>query len=774
MTDAKDENPKRRLHAKYTAEIELYDRETSKWIRRAKKIVGKIYKDQDNDGDTYRRVRYNIAWSNVQTLMPALYARDPKPEVERRFKDADELGRVASDVLERCVSYQIAQSSFGDVMRQCVQDRLLPGRGSLWIRYLPTIEPQEQDEPAVDADDDTAEPPEKVTDERVVAEYTYWEDYGHNVCRTEAEVWLKWRRVFMTRAQLVKRFGEDLGNKVPLDFSPKSLKDENLASDLRKAAIYELWDSVDGTVSFLSKAHPEILESKPPALDLTSFWPTVKPLYATLTNDSLIPVPDYALYQSQAMELEDLTARIHGIQKALKVVGVYDASAQGLARMLNEGVENTMVPVDKWAMFAEKGGISGAMQLFPVKEIADTLMSLYQARDQIKQDLYEITGIADIIRGNSEPNETATAQQIKGRFAVLRLVDSQTDVQRFARDTIRVFAEIIAENFQPETIKQTSGVKLLTRDEKELVQNQMALMQQAPAQPGAPPPQIPKELTDLMKLPAWEDVLELLKNEVLRNFRIDVETDSTVRTDEDADKASRVEFLTASSQFLEQAAMAGQQSPELLPLLGEMYRFAARGFRAAKSLEPVIDDTMKKLADAAQQPRPDPEQQKLQAESQLEQQKMQMQGQLKQQEMQLQAARDQAAQEAQSRDAAVQAQLEAQKDQLQREHEAQLEALKMQWQAQISAATQQKDGEIKVLLEQIRAQSAQQLEHIKQGYAAAAAEPEKKAAESQTKSHEAITGAVAALTDVVAKLHDQMAKPRKVTRDANGLIQSIQ
>jgi hypothetical protein len=49
-------------------------------------------------------------------------------------------------------------------------------------------------------------------------------------------------------------------------------------------------------------------------------------LFATLTTDSLIPVPDFTLYQDQAETLDVLATRIDGLVRALQVRGVYDAS----------------------------------------------------------------------------------------------------------------------------------------------------------------------------------------------------------------------------------------------------------------------------------------------------------------------------------------------------------------------------------------------------------------------------------------------------------------
>jgi len=88
-----------------------------------------------------------------------------------------------------------------------------------------------------------------------------------------------------------------------------------------------------------------------------------------------------------------------------------------LQRLLTEGDNNTLIPVDKWMAFSEKGGLQGSIQLLPLEVIAATLINLYTAHKNVTDQIYEITGISDIIRGQTSASETATAQQIKGQYA---------------------------------------------------------------------------------------------------------------------------------------------------------------------------------------------------------------------------------------------------------------------------------------------------------------------------------------------------------------------
>src|SRR5579872_7078785 len=124
--------------SRYVEEIELYDKETQKWDRQSKRIIKRYRDDRGGDGTIESQERrFNVLWSNTQNLLPALYARNPKPDIQRRFKDADPIGRVTSDVLERCITYFCDTDHFASCNRQCTLDYLLPGRGTLWVRYVP-------------------------------------------------------------------------------------------------------------------------------------------------------------------------------------------------------------------------------------------------------------------------------------------------------------------------------------------------------------------------------------------------------------------------------------------------------------------------------------------------------------------------------------------------------------------------------------------------------------------------------------------------------------
>lgn len=644
--------------------IATYDKEFNKWEKRVEKIIRR-YRDEPQNSRGYNLAKFNILWSNVQTAIPAVYSRLPQPDVSRRFKDNDPVGRVAALILERALSYELDHyPDYRASMEQCVQDRFLGGRGISWVRYEPHTKMIDSPEDGFqvtedtdEAEDDTPEQIEVIEYECSPCDYVHWKDFGHTVARTWEEVTAVWRKVYMSRQALVERFGEEIGNKVPLDTKPDEMKKSAGDGDMYEALIYEIWDKSSNKAYWLSKSLGQIIDEKEDPLELENFWPCPRPLFATLTNESLIPTPDFALYQDQANTLDVIADRIEGLIKALQVKGAYDASQPELARIFTEGESGTMIPVKNWAAFSEKNGLQGSMSLVELRPIYEALSALYQAAEVQKAQIYEITGLSDIIRGQSDPRETAEAQKMKGNFGSMRLRAMQMKVAQFATELLQIKSQIICKHYQPETIIKIGGAAELSETDQKLV------------------PQ----------------AIQLLKSADTASFRIDIAADSMVQMDEVQEKADRVEFLQAAASFFKEALPVGQQAPEMTPLLMAMLKFGVTGFKVGKTLEGEFDSTADKLKQAAEQPKqpqPDPDMMKVQAQSQAKQQEMQLSAQLKQQEMNMSMQLEAHKQQVQAEQNQHQNQLEAQRAQIQAQYEAQLEQQRIQSEARLAQMEQ--------------------------------------------------------------------------------------
>lgn len=598
-------------------EIKRYQEQFKRWTERGEEIV-KRYRDERKD-TTQTDARFNILWSNIQTLKPAIYARPPMPEVSRRFNDNDPIARCASTILERALDFEIKQyPDFHNTLSHVVDDRLLPGRGVAWLRYEPQIETVEEPEITnyVEVGDDAythetseansiagdaPQPFERITNETTPVDYVYWQDFAHLPARTWDEVTWVGRRVYLSKDEGTERFGDQF-LQVPLTVSPDKKDGERTTTEsLKKAAVWEIWDKPKKCVYWVAEGYDRILDHKDDPLELENFFPCPKPYFATLSTGTLVPVADFIQYQDQANEIDDITGRIQHLTRALKVMGIYAADEGAVERLMKEGNDAVMIPVTNWAAFVEKGGLSNAVQFIPLGDVVGTLSQLYQAREACKQIIYEITGLSDIIRGASQAQESATAQQIKSQYASLRLGTLKDDMSRFAREVLRMKAEVMCSKYQPETLIKASGI-LHTSD--------APLVQQA---------------------------IALLQNEPMRNFNIDIETDTLVLIDEQQDKQDRIEFLTAVGGFLRQAVDAAKSNPGMTPLLGEMLMFGVRGFKIGRTMEASLEQYLQQAKQQSGQQQQSPEQIKAQADMQAKQAELQMEQAKMQAEQQLEA-----------------------------------------------------------------------------------------------------------------------------------------
>jgi len=571
--DKADESPqdKQAQQRKWLKNLAQAERYFKTWFERGDKII-KLYRKQgatDGDGSSIASKRaFAMLWANTEVMKPVVYAQTPEPAIARRFKDKDPAGKTASEILERACTYQFDQYDLDGTIKAARDDMLLPGRGVVWLRF--------------------------VSDGELACDYIHWRDFLHQPARRWSQINWVAKRSWFAKDELKKRFnvaGDKLSKMSP-DSIPKSstmTEDERRALE-GKYAIWEIWDKITQKVYFITPSSDEPLEVSEPFLQLTGFWPCPQPIYATMTTDSMIPVPDYKYYQDQAEEIDDLTRRISSLTDSLKVVGFYPRGAEDSAAIesaLAPGTENKMIGVESWAAFAEKGG-GKAIIFLPIDMVVSVIQACVELRQQLIQDVYQITGISDIMRGASDPNETLGAQELKAQTGSVRVRNRQQDIQRFARDITRIACEIMADKFSPGVLMEMT--------------NQNTQENQTPE-----------------KIAELEQAFQLLKNDQLRSFRVDIETDSTIQPDEQADKEARVEFVTAMGGFIQQAAPVAQAMPQLLPLMGETLRFMTRGFKAGAPMEDVIDKTVDDMQAQAQQaaqqpPPPDPAQQAQQME----------------------------------------------------------------------------------------------------------------------------------------------------------------
>lgn len=512
--------------------IALSGKEEAEWRDKASDALA-AYKGEQKDKARAQR-RFNILFSNVETIAPAIYNSVPVPDVRRRFSDDDPTGRVASQVLERALSSAVDGYSFDQIMRRAVKDALIPGRAVTRVRY----EPMTADGALIY--------------ERVFCETVHWSDFRRGPARTwEAVPWVAFRH-YLTREEL-ERINSRVGATIDLDARLTGAEDKDgqpPAQIFQRATVWEVWDRERRQVLFIAPAYRDApLAEYDDPLGLSEFFPIPCPLYAIDTPDSLVPVEPYRLYKDLADELDRVTRRIAALTAALKWRGAYvDPTLGDFLAKFEKLADGEFAPMDNPGAFAAgTGGLEKAFWMMPIEQAANVLQQLYVAREQIKASIYEVTGISDIVRGASEAGETATAQSIKSQWGSLRIRRLQAEVQRFARDLFRLKAEIMAEKFEPQSLAAASGIQV------------------------------------------DEQVMALLRNDALRTYRVDIETDSTIQADVARAQQNAAGFVDAFTRFLQAAGPAVQAGAMPMDVATTIMQAFARSFKLGRSVEDALD-----------------------------------------------------------------------------------------------------------------------------------------------------------------------------------------
>lgn len=605
--------------------------------------ITKIYEAAQKDENSY-----NILYANTDTLSPALYSQPPRPLCKRRFKDADPIGKAVAQTCQRSLEYVADTNdedyeSFDELMKGAVTSALVPGRGVMRWKY----------------DDKTVNG--KVY-KKICAEMVPWDRYHYGYARTWLDVpWVGFDH-FMTKDEVSENFSPAIAAR--LDFTqeqPDAEEDDSRAKRRSSFAedgigkaklclIFEVWDKAKREVRFYSPGYEEgALKKVADPLGLTGFFPMTRPLQLVRKITTLTPTPLYIFYEEQAKELNRVTQRINKIVSHMKVRGVYDGRITELEKLfsLNDG---EMQPADSMESLDQATRLEQSLWFMPLDKLVAALQQLYLQRAQVKQVIYELTGIADIMRGSSAASETLGAQEIKERWGGVRLKRMQREVAKFARDNLRIAAELVFSHLDEATLKAMTNLPYPTSAEKAKAQQVVAAAQQAQPLPGAPPsPPDPRvaALSKLAEMPSFGDVLTIGKSDQLRGYRIDIETNSTVDLEMTEDKKDVAEMMGAMSQAMQgltplvvEGALPVEGAKAILLAMSRRFRFGEEVEEYLMQMGPPKGNGKEAETQAKAQ--------EAQAKLQLEQQKAQQTAQLDrekfQAEMQRQAAELQMAQ----------------------------------------------------------------------------------------------------------------------------------
>lgn len=557
----------------WVKELQAEHRTHDEYRKRARDVK-KRYRLEEERGTSF-----NVLWANTEILQAALYSKTPQPDVRRRFKDENKVARDAAEMIERALDFSMDSYDFDGAVEPAVNDYLVPALGQVRVNYDVSFAETKNDIPVrqesdgeniryLDDDGNVQEnvterngefvaqvPAEEIAFQEVTCSTVPWDRFRWSPAKDWESVWWVGEDHFLEEEEVRDTFDIKADEVIPLSYDNVGNEVKKGAKEAKTAKVTEVWDArtrkhfalIQGMDRILKfTAGNETADDDP--LKLKQFWPYPKPLFANCHSGKVIPIPDYCFYQDQAEEMDELSVRIEKLTRQLRYRGVYDGSFKQLQDII-DAIDGTFIPVENFAArFGERGqGLDSVMASLPLEELKMVIAWLIEAREQVKQTIFELTGISDIVRGSTKASETLGAQQLKGQFANMRLSKRQRGVQHFVRDILRIKAEIIAEHFEPDVLMLMTG----------------------------------KDVTP--------EMMQILKSDVLREFNISIETDSTILADQTEEQAQRAEVTRVVTELVSAWAPFIQAAPGVLEIVQELVKFNLAAFKSGRNLEDVFD-----------------------------------------------------------------------------------------------------------------------------------------------------------------------------------------
>jgi hypothetical protein len=578
------------LGEKWMAKIRASQEREKAWRDDASAAEKAYSVDDKSTGD--KLYDFNILHSNVETIVPSLYNSTPTPDIRRRFNDKEPIARKFAEILERAISIQIDDNRLDTEVEASVQDAFLAGRGIVRLRFVA----DEQDEPAIVEgleDEEAADEPEdpRLVNEQVQIEAVSWRDFAIGKAQRWRDVpWVAFRHR-LDRSEADDLIDQDLYRQQFAEDDGKPF----IGEEGDEIDIWEVWCKRSRSVKFIRAEDAKCLKMVDDPLGLTGFFPMPAPVQPIAVTGKMTPVCPFVIYKRLADELDRLTKRINKIAEGMKVRGMMLGNSGDVANLAEAG-DNEIIIATNLEQLAAMGGLDKAITWWPIEKAAQVLRELYAQREQVKQSIYEITGISDIVRGASQASETATAQQIKTQWGSLRVKKLQNLIQRQVRDIFVIMAEIITTKFSPERIEQMTGVALLPapQDDEQTLNQKLALFQ-------------------------------LMQQPILSAYRVDIETDSTIRADVSKAKGEMGEFLQGTASYFQTMGPLLAQAPNAAEPVVEIYGAFASYFNLGKQAEDALERLVEMAREAGKQPEaqgPSPEQIAAEAEAQAKQAEM--------------------------------------------------------------------------------------------------------------------------------------------------------
>ncbi len=442
-----------------------------------------------SDEAYHKECTYNAWYPSVQITQAALYSDTPDPEVMRRQRDGNRVQKDAAQIVERAIDYCVDDCSFDNHFNASLNDFLVGGMGQARVVYKPSIGMVQG----------PYGPMQGIVGQTLAIKHYSWKHFGWEPCKSWEECGWVYFVSMMSAGEVKKRYQVE----AHADWQEAGTEDWNA----QKVAVYEIIEKATKTITVICEQFAEPLEVREDKLGLKGVFPCPRPMLANVRTDALIPATDFKYIEKQVKELDRVSKRISGMANATKALQFYDASFDEL-QMLETARDGNYIPVEDLIGKLEGTNLQNVIAEVPAANNANIIDLMNGYKGDLESEIYEILGISDIMRGDTDAREGVETQQLKSEYGSLRIRGKQNIVDCFARDLFGIMGEIIAEHFKPDILQKITGLEV------------------------------------------GPEVQQVLRDDFLRNVSIDIETDSTSAGDKIRHKqAANEQFQTLVGGF---------------------------------------------------------------------------------------------------------------------------------------------------------------------------------------------------------------------------------
>lgn len=611
--------------------IDIADRSWDEVEKRNKR--GRLYGGSDMY-KTRRWTRFPLWWSCWKIRKPIVLARIPEPVLKDTQGD-DPYGRTACILGERFIKSVLKTFDAFTEISSAVDDFLVTDFGwGRWFYTtelcyedekvrLQVVEPEpmldEQGqpipappEPPIFLDPRTGEPvmegiledeqgayllsgqQVEVEDERVFLEsQLYAALYVESDTRKWNEVTRCAYEYHYSYRDFIQKFGEAGLQKIAM-----SEVDEHRTG--KPIIVFEYWGKMPKEVRWLAETSDDFLSPQTgldrdrnidiPKLEevdeeisdydnsdlygLTGFFPSAEPMVMNNPTKSFWPTPEYFQVADILEDVHGIVSRMFLLTKAIRVRFLYDSSVPQLSSLIGETGEGggLGIPNLEDNLIRGKGTLATLVQYFPVDEMITGLNNMYTAFEQRLNMFYQITGLSDLLRGQTDPNSDKTygERQMEGKFALNRIEPYQRKVQEWIKDNYLLGMEMGLKMFSEKTIDEYIVPQTLDQEDKQ----------------------------------RYVPSLELLKSNKRRRFRVDFETDSTIAINQGWRREQAIQTANAITKMMESTAKVAQDMPELAATELKLMEHVVGELTDGKLFVDEIRDSIQTSIDKAMQPKP--------------------------------------------------------------------------------------------------------------------------------------------------------------------------